>query len=103
MTLTETAQLLHKQLLEQAVPCARELYAYRHDHATEAPEYAPELSKLERLLGALFGTEPIVRPSRPARPRARRPERTMMSASRALRHALVATCAPAPAPVTPDP
>jgi len=31
------------------VPCARELYAYRHDHATEAPEYAPRLVVMTEL------------------------------------------------------
>ncbi len=40
MTLTETATLLHKQLLEQAVPRARELHAYRTAGATAAPEFA---------------------------------------------------------------
>ncbi len=84
MTLTETATLLHKQLLEQAVPRARELHAYRTAGATAAPEFAEPLSGLERLLAALFNTDPVDRTSRPARPRARRPQRTMMSASRAL-------------------
>src|SRR6266849_6296582 len=80
VTLTETA----KQLLEQAVPRARELHAYRTAGATAAPEFAEPLSRLERLLAALFNTDPVDRTSRPARPRARRPQRTMMSASRAL-------------------
>lgn len=93
MTLTETATLLHKQLLEQAVPRARELHAYRTAGATAAPEFAEPLSGLERLLAALFNTDPVDRTSRPARPRARRPQRTMMSASRALREGVVDTWA----------
>jgi hypothetical protein len=93
MTLTETATLLHRQLLEQALPQARALSAYRTAGATAAPDFAEPLSKLERLLAALFNTDPVDRTSRRVRQRPRSSKRTMMTASRAIRDSVVDTWA----------
>ena len=93
-SLSEDVEALRRRLMAEAIPYAHVLHDYRWAGVTSAPEFVEPLSRLERLLGALFNTEPIARPSRsarPVRPRARRPERMMMSASRALKDGPVDT------------
>ena len=59
--------------------------------ATAAPEFAEPLSKLERLLAALFNTDPVDRTAKRVRQRPRSSQRTMMTASRAIRDGVVDT------------
>jgi hypothetical protein len=72
-------------LLEEALPQARELSRFRTAEAAAVPECAQPLWRLRLLLDSLFNVPPTIRPPQ------RRPKRTMMTASRALRDGAVDT------------
>ncbi len=63
-SLAHDADSLRRRLLEEAVPHARQLRAYRTARVTPTTEAAEALYRLERLLADLFGTEVPRRPRR---------------------------------------